>query len=239
MINIPAQNLEIERIFVQIQASNSRSVAITSANSKEGCTSVALALVERCLLAGNSTLLVDFNLYRPALQSALETTATNAGITQAQLTPPQLVTTDDQQLAITGVVAPDQRALIAQLRKPGGLSACIKQWQQQFQTIVFDTSPVNRANARNIPPEQVAAACDATLLVVLSGHTTAPQVATAVEKLNHNGANLVGTVFNDRDNPPLKQELLRELARLPPRFRSISDHLKRWISGSNLLSVEV
>ncbi|MBV1961327.1 MAG: hypothetical protein KUG52_04990, partial [Immundisolibacteraceae bacterium] len=181
MINIPAQNLEIERIFVQIQASNSRSVAITSANSKEGCTSVALALVERCLLAGNSTLLVDFNLYRPALQSALETSATNAGITQAQLTPPQLVTTDDQQLAITGVVAPDQRALIAQLRKPGGLSACIKQWQQQFQTIVFDTSPVNRANARNIPPEQVAAACDATLLVVLSGHTTAPQVATAVE----------------------------------------------------------
>jgi len=40
-----------------------RSIAISSANSGEGVSSIAQALVQRNLLAGHSTLLVDLNLH--------------------------------------------------------------------------------------------------------------------------------------------------------------------------------
>jgi protein-tyrosine kinase len=71
MINIPYQNMEIEQIYAQIFSEPKRSIAICSANAGEGVTSLTLALAERHLLAGHSTLVVDLNLYRPALQSLL------------------------------------------------------------------------------------------------------------------------------------------------------------------------
>ncbi len=235
-MHIPSQNMEIERIYSQILGEGKRAIAISSANSGEGVSSIAQALAQRNLLAGHSTLLVDLNLHHPSLNSLLKL---DKSVSEPELLDkPQLVTIKEQSTTLTGITPPTRRDLVMKLRKPGVLEQCIAEWQQTFDTIIFDTSPINRINASNIPPERVAAACDGSLLIVLAGSTTAAMVSTAVNKLNAADAQLLGCIYNDRDNPPLKNELLRETHRLEPRFSSIAHRLKHWIQQSHLLSME-
>ncbi|MCF6336787.1 MAG: protein SypD [Gammaproteobacteria bacterium] len=234
-MHIPSQHIEIERIYSQILGEGKRSIAISSANSGEGVSSIAQALVQRNLLAGHSTLLVDLNLHHPSLNSLLK-------LDELEQEPdfldkPQLVMVQ-KSVALTGITPPTRRSLIMKLRKPGVLEQYIAEWQQTFDAVIFDTSPINRVNANNIPPERVAAACDGSLLVVLAGSTTEAMVSTAVNKLSAAGAQLLACVYNDRDNPSLKSELLRELHRFEPRFNNISHRLKNWVQQNRLLSME-
>lgn len=234
-MHIPSQHIEIERIYSQVLGEGKRSIAISSANSGEGVSSLAQALVQRNLLAGHSTLLVDLNLYHPSLSSLLKLDESEQ---EADLLDkPQLVTVQ-QSIALTGVTPPTHRSLVMKLRKPGVLEQYIAEWQQTYDAVIFDTSPINRTNANNIPPERVAAACDGSLLVVLAGCTTEAMVSTAVNKLNAAGAQLLACIYNDRDNSSLKSELLRELHRLEPHFSNISHRLKNWVQQNQLLSME-
>ena len=234
---IPSQNMEIERIYSQVLGEGKRAIAITAANSGEGVSSIAQALTQRNLLAGHSTLLVDLNLHHPSLSGLLklDESTPESGL----LDKPQLVSVKKQSTALTGIIPPTRRDLVMKLRRPGVLEQCISEWQATFDTVIFDTSPINRVNANNIPPERVAAACDGNLLVVLAGCTTEAMVSTAVDKLNAAGAQLLGCVYNDRNNPPLKSELLREVHRLEPRFGGIAHRLGNWIRQNHLLSMEV
>ncbi|GLQ75608.1 P-loop NTPase family protein [Vibrio penaeicida] len=68
-MSIPACNMEIEQIFLQLEKHHCRSFCITSTNCGEGSSSIALALTERHLLAGYRTLFVDLNLKHPSLMS--------------------------------------------------------------------------------------------------------------------------------------------------------------------------
>lgn len=249
MMNIPYQNMEIEQIYAQILADPQRAIALCAANSGEGVTSLALALAQRNLLAGHSTLVVDLNLYRPALRSLLNIDAClsaekNSAVlpvnsNTAVLTAPQLVTTKYSALAVTGITAPLQRENLIKLRQPGTLEQCIKEWMQHFDTVLIDTSPLNRVNAQNIPPQRVAAACDGALLVVLAGQTSETMISSAVQKLTTTNAQLLGCVFNDRDNPSLKNELLREVQRMNTNLSWLSRHLKRIINNNRLLTLEI
>lgn len=235
-MQIPSQHMEIERIYSQILGGVHRSIAICSANPEEGVTSIAKALAQRNLLAGHSTLLVDLNLYHPSFNTQLELQEdTQEGL----LNYPQLINTGTEMTLLTGVTAPKRREAVIKLRKPGILEQCIEQWLQEFDTVIIDTSPVNRVNAQNIPPERVATACDGCLMVVLAGKTTEAMITTAVSKLRFAGANLLGCIINDSDNPPLKTELLREVDRLGPKVNWFSSRLRKWINNSRILSLEI
>jgi Mrp family chromosome partitioning ATPase len=240
-MRIPPQNIEIERIYSQVLGEGKRAIAISSANSGEGTTSVALALAQRNLLAGHSTLLVDLNLHHPSLDGLLklEESPSKPEQLDISLERPQLVTVQNQSIALIGITSPVRRDLVMQLRRPDVLEKCITEWQQSFDAVIFDTSPINRINANNIPPERVAAACDGSLLVVLAGSTTEAMVSTAVGKLSTAGVQLLGCVYNDRDNPSLKNELLREIRRLEPRFGRITRRFGNWIRQNRLLSMEI
>jgi len=236
IMNIPSQSMEIESIYTGILESKCRSVAITSANAGEGVSSLAISLTQRNLLAGRSTLLVDLNLYHPSL---LPSFLTENLRDQALLHSPQLVSDNNERMSVIGVIAPNDRAAILKLRKPGVLETCLEQWYLQYDTVIIDTSPLNHLNQHNIPAERVAAACDACLMVVLAGRTRESMVSAAIDKLNYTGSNLVGCVINDRDNPSLKSELLRESIRLEPRFTKISLFLRSWINSSSFFSLEM
>lgn len=242
MSNIPYQNMEIEQIYSQLMSEPGRSIAVCSANTGEGVTSITLALAQRNLLAGCSTLVVDLNLHRPALQNLLDirTETTNLPSTPSSsiFATPQLVTVNKSALAVTGITAKIARENIIKLRQPGILEACIREWSKHFDNVLIDTSPLNRINAQNIPAERVAAACDGALLVVLAGQTSEAMLSSAVNKLKTAKAQLLGSVFNDRDNPSLKTELLREVQRLDSGFSWLSRPLKNFISNNQLLNTE-
>lgn len=236
-MHIPPMNLEIERIHAQALTAGRRTLAITAANSGEGTTSVALALAHRNLLAGRSTVIVDLNLHRPALKPVLAFRGINTA--PSLLDHPQLIATDGRELALTGITVPSRREALTKLRRPGVLAYHIDELLRTFDTVIFDTSSINRVNANNMPAEQVAAACDGAVLVVLAGQTRETTISAAIEKLRCAGAVLVGCVLNDRDNPELKDELLREIARLPPALATFSTWLRRKILDTPLLSLEV
>jgi len=235
MKSIPPLNLEIERVYAQLQATAVRSIAITSANAGEGVTSLALALAQRSLLAGNSTLIVDLNLYHPSLKGMLEIDESN---NQTLLNSPQLIGSESQEIVVTGITVPTQREVTMKLRQTGVLEQCIAELCNQYDCVIFDTTPINRINANNIPAERVAAACDGTLLTVLAGSTTESMVSNAIKKLNAAGGQLLGCVINDRDNPLLKDELLRETKRLPRALHRVGHWLKKQIRDNRLLSLE-
>ena len=236
-MRIPPQNMEIERIYTQLARNEYHVIAISSANKGEGVTSVALALTHRSLLAGNKTLLIDLNLHRPALNKLMDLEVQESANRSFEI--PKLVTVQDQSIALQGITAPTRRDLVIKLRKPGVLEQYIEQWQKSFDTIIFDTSPINRNNAGNIPAERVAAACDGVLLVVHAGHTNEAMVSTAVKKIRLAGGELLGCILNDRDNPTLKSELLRETQRLEPRFSYFANLIRTWLRNNRLLSTEV
>ena len=246
-MHIPSQNMEIEQIYSQLLGGGQRAIAITSANPGEGVTSIVLSLAQRNLLAGNTTLVVDLNLYRTSFNRALnlglassETELLKPELLEPELLgQPQLVMADRHGIALTGITAPSGRDVIIKLRKPGTLEQCIATWHREYDSVIIDTTPINQINANNIPAERVAAACDGALLVVLAGKTTEAMVSDAVDKLTAANASLLGCIFNDRDNPTLKNELLRETERLQPRFGKVSHLVRRWIKKSHLLSLEV
>jgi hypothetical protein len=72
----------------------------------------------------------------------------------------------------------------------------------------------------------------------MAGKSTEAIVWEAVERLEAAGANLLGCVLNNRDNPSLKNELLRETRRLEPRYSRLASMLRGWIRRNRLLSLE-
>jgi Mrp family chromosome partitioning ATPase len=236
-MHIQETSVEIDRIHSLLSEKDIRSIAVTSSNSGEGVTSMAMALAQHSLLAGYSTLLIDLNIYRPSIQSALK--LNDIASEPSLFNQPELVCLENTSIVTTGISAPTKRATIMKLRQRGVLEQCIREWQKSFDRIIIDTSPLNRVNANNISPERVAAACDGCLVVVLAGSTTESMIVSAIEKLNSTSAHIIGCVLNDRDNPSLKNELIRETQRLRPHFNWLANHLEAWLSKNNFLDLEV
>ncbi|PCJ33570.1 MAG: protein SypD [Moraxellaceae bacterium] len=247
-MNIPPQNMEIESIYAQILNGSYRSIALTSSSANEGVTSIAFALAQRNLLAGHSTLFVDLNLHHPSLSCQLKLGQSKSDISgmayesllpSPEIVSPKVVSHGNADTVITGVTNPNSRDAIIKLRKPGVLEECIKEWQMHFDTIIIDTSPVNRVNASNIPAERVASACDGCILVVLANQTTEPMISETAKKLLTANAKLLGCVINDRENPPLHKELIREIDRLPRFLDKHAIKLRRWVNNNLLLALNI
>jgi protein-tyrosine kinase len=234
---VPEHYLELETVYAATLARGFRSLAVAAANRSEGVTSTVSALAHRNLYAGRSTLIVDFNLLSPAVYSSygLPLLPPEPG----RFPSPQLVEHRRSDAPLAVITPRPEKPALLQLREPGRIEAMIEEWKGNFDTVLFDTSAINVINGASLPGERVAAACDATLLVVLSGKTTATAVEQAKRKLTNAGATLVGGVLNDRDDPPLSTELLRETRRFERRFPRAARWLEDKIRSSALLNLEV
>ena len=228
-------SMEIERLYACLESTGIQSLAVTACNSGEGATTLAQALAQRCLLAGESTLLVDLNLHRPGIIPVWQAFPAKD---DTPLAPPQLVRLHGQSVTLLGVVAPSCRDDIIRLRRRDVMERCIARWQQHFERIIIDTSPLNRLNAGNIPAQHVARSCDACILVVMAGRTTEAMVTAAMEKLHHAEARFLGAIFNDRDHPRLLEELQDQLNRLPAPLAALATRLSHWLARQSLLGVE-
>ena len=251
---IPEQHLELEYIYNATLAKGLRSLAVTSANSGEGVSSVLTSLAYRNLYAGRATLIVDFNLFRPNIRQqfllpADAVSSSDMAITpydnkplsniKQQLPSPQLIEHGKSQAPLAVITPNPCKASLLQLREPGTIEEMIECWKKDYDSILFDTSAINSANWSNLPAQRAAAASDGTLLVILSGHTTEAMLATAAKKLTNAGAIIVGCVLNDRDNPQLNYELIREADRIQRRFPRLSAWLKEKVHNTPMLNLEI
>ena len=234
-MRLSPHSMEIEQLYASLESTGIRSLAITACNSGDGATTLAQALTQRCLLAGEKTLLVDFNLHHPGVHPVWPMEIEQGAAPQL---PPQLVRLEQQPVTLLGILAPSCRDEIIRLRRRDVMDHCLAQWHRQFERIIVDTSPLNRVNARNIPAQHVARSCDACTLVVMAGRTTEAMVTAAMDKLHRDDTHFLGAVFNDRDHPRLLDELQYQLSRLPVPFAAPATRLSKWLAQQSLLGIE-
>jgi len=235
MINIPEDYVELEQIYCATLAADIKSLAVVSTTPGEGVSSIIVALAKRNVLAGRKTLVVDLNIYNPAL-SAL-TRSSHQPCSSKTLSPPTPLALSQIHNNIAVVTVPRKRALVLALREPGVLQSHITQWLKDYDNVLFDTSPMSLTNGANLPPEYIASACDGAILSVLATKTTNTALLNTITKLNQAKALLVGIVINDQFNPSLKEELLREVGRIEKYLPTIAGKLNYWIKHSKILAL--
>lgn len=228
------QSNEIENVYSKITTLNYRSIAVTSSTSGEGTTSMVLALANRMLLAGHSVLVVDFNTYTPFFHDILSLPKANTASIK-----PALVSDNRERSILNGVCLPNSKSLLLKLRRTGEIEKYIQDWLNEYDYVIFDTTPYDRVNQHNISSSRVASACDAVLLLVLSGSTTHTMVKETVNNLQEAGANMLGCVMNDKLNPTLQNELEREALRLPKILNPLKTKITTWIKSKSFFKMEV
>lgn len=229
-MTIPATHTEIEQIFIKAELANCQSLCITSTQSGEGATSLAIALTERYLLAGYRTLIVDLNVHKPSFNSLDIPSLENNAF--------WLEYTGSRQ-CFTGVPSPLNAPERLDYKRPGFLKKNINDWSKNYDRIVIDTSPLLNINKGNIPAQIVATACDQTILTVLAGVTNKHDIAQAMKILTSNKITVLGTVLNTKEQPSLIIELCREVNRLvflPENWRTA---IKKRIKNNHFLSISI
>ncbi|GAL25619.1 predicted protein SypD [Vibrio variabilis] len=239
MMTIPATHAEIEELYLKAELQQCRTICMTACNSGEGTTALAKALTERYLLAGYKTLLVDLNLYRPGLAPLSFSDTEEGNGLETQLLCEQN-SADISPKVFLGISVPNDPKTRLQFKDPRQLSEIINHWLEDYDRIVFDTSPLLNVNHNNIPAPVVANACDGTFLVVLSGITMTNQVEEATQQLNEGtSTNLLGSVLNCRDQPSLANEICREIDRLSWMPDRITGWMKTKIRNNSFLSQSI
>lgn len=227
MTQISPFHPEIDAIWHAVVMSGARSVAVVAAENGEGTTLIASALARRAGLSlaadrpdgGRSSaasLLVDLNLARPAV----------ARVLGLRPLPGEIVRLDALGMAVLGDIG---LAGAEGWREPAQLAARLDGWRAEWGMVVLDTAPLLSGDTDIVPGTTAAAAADATVLVTLAGRTPANRVREARERLASVGANVIGAVLNDRDNPSLLTELDRETWRLIKLFPRRMANLRTWM----------
>ena len=181
------------RTMLQISRSNDEPqvIAVTSASSGDGKTSLTLALGLSYAACGARTLLVDCDLVAAGLTHRLNVTSTD-GVLEAVANRALLEyvrTTDIADVAILPVGT--THAHHASTLSPVALRRLISEAKKQFDIIIIDTGPL----LGSIEASLVCAAADRSILAVARNQQR-PLVERSIRHLQEIGAELAGVVFN-------------------------------------------
>ena len=172
-----------------------RSVALTSAVQDEGVSSAALALASS--LASQQrlrVLLVDANLRRPSLHLLCDV-ARSAGLSELVSSAGSWLNqgrqvADNFKVLGAGAAVDNPSSYLATSVLTAGMQSLV----DEVDWVIFDCPPVNSCAEASM----IAAACDATVLVVRSGRTRREVVQDAKRRLEQGSAHLAGAVLNRR-----------------------------------------
>ncbi len=229
---LPTTYQELERVYLRLTEARASSIAVTSVQPHEGVSLLVDAIARRAAYAGKRVLIVDLNLFHPR---PLPVPDSQARWCKGE--PPQPINTAVEGVDLVPV--PDDKKSQILVREVGHLEGLMEQWCGDYDQLLLDTSPISRNNHGNIPATRVLQAASASVLTLAAGVTTLPQLRAAMAELEAADVRLLGTVLNDRYNPCLRDELLREVARISSMFPRISAWLSGKISASQLLSIQV
>jgi Mrp family chromosome partitioning ATPase len=231
MQNLPIHYAEVEAIYNQTIGAGYKSLAITSAKAGEGKTTIAQALVERAQIVGKKVLLVDMNTFNPALSENLRLSMVSP------VSENEIVAIESKGYSL--LTAPKNIRDVLQYRESNLLMTAVNGWLVDFDCIIFDTSALTSLNQSNIPAEIICEVCEGAVLVIEAGTTPANLIQESIEKLKLKKVNLIGSVLNDKSNPSLLIELLRETHRLNRLFPKLMTKLRDKLVNTVLLNISV
>ncbi|MEA3001166.1 MAG: polysaccharide biosynthesis transport protein [Sphingomonadales bacterium] len=167
-----------------------KSLLITSTRAAEGKSSTTLALAQNFARIGNSVLLIDGDLRKPAFVTGLDADEglskllTNHEPLEKHVLKTQF---DNLSLLPCGPLPPNPAELLASPR----LKAILADAVGKFDMVIVDGPPV--LGLADAP--LLSGVCRATLLVVESGRTRTKAALDAIRRLKASGGNLVGAVL--------------------------------------------
>ena len=171
-----------------------KAIVITSAELGEGKSRTAANLAIAMAQAGHRTLLIDADFRRPS-QHRMFGKVRNIGLSNLIIqdaTEHEAITQVEDVpnlwLLPSGPTPPNPSELLGSARMMELMS---KLWQQ-FSYVIVDTPPVNAVTDASI----LAAAANATILIVEQGRTTWPALTHAKLQLERVKANVIGVVVN-------------------------------------------
>lgn len=206
-----SETLELRQAFsalhAQIRLSDTfqsgKSILITSSRPQEGKTTVATCLAITASLAGQRALLIDGDLRRPWIGSALGL-ANGLGLSNVldgRAEPAEVVY--DVNLFDDGPEAASLSVMSAGCKPASFLPAVdwskarrvFQSMSEQFSVIILDTPPVLAANDALL----LARIVDAVLLVIGAGRADRDEVLQTKQLLEPAGVPIVGAVLNSFD----------------------------------------
>jgi len=199
---------EIKRIYSAIESSllkkNPACLVITSAVPGEGKTTVAAGLAAYAARQNNERVLaMDLNWYSPSLHQsfgldltfkfdALKSGASildfvkSSGLENLDILP-SVQSSEDSEVSFGEI---DAQAVFM-----------IKKARENYSFVVVDTSPMFPPNRRMIDPAIISKEADGVALVALANATPREDIKRATKTLEAAGANIIGVIANQWQNP--------------------------------------
>lgn len=207
----------MESIFQQVVGQGARIIGLTGVDHDSGVSTIARALARRGCAGGQRVLLVDASFVSCSEQTVAPPGVTAEGFHKVDLRP-------------TADVALPMRDL-SRLRRT------LHDWLKSYDMIIVDMAPPLPDPKYTLPATVVSKACDATLLVCLTGRVTQGDLELASGALRNAGAPLAGVIVNHREQPTLGAEMAREAERLRRFAPGVVARLQKQVGESKFLNV--
>ena len=201
-------------ILKSIDSINGKTVFITSPESGDGRSFISSNLAKS--LARNSdqsVLLVDFDRHQPIIHNLFDISA-NRGIAEV------LAGVSSLEECIHPTEYPNLHILPSGLHKfpldhfltTMNIQRLIDSLKNDYDVIIFDSSPINKANRHNIDPTTASQMMDLVYMVVTPRKTRKNILMSSILKITENGGNVDGIIVNNifaRSNKKISDRMKR------------------------------
>jgi capsular exopolysaccharide synthesis family protein len=173
---------------------SARTILITSPMQGNGKTTIAVNLTLSMSLSGQSIVLVDADLRRPAVHAALKIQKQPglSDVIRNKMSAKDAVRAVKNKnnkidVITAGTVLPNVTEIVGSKR----IAAILGNLKEDFETVIVDAPPLVISDSYNL-----ASKVDGVILVLEPGQTREDQAKVIKEQLNRAGARVIGVVFN-------------------------------------------
>lgn len=221
----PTDFTEVVRLHRAVMRHPSGPVLITCTTEGEGASLLSALLAFRNQSQGKPTLLVDLNLKNGTLTRQLGQHPAEWVLGTTTKSKKQGLPTTALAPELDFLPLPSDAASLAWLAHGTNTPLFLDALCKQYQYVIIDSTPLTATNRQNADPLTLAATAR-TVLVAAQGVTPTGLVQGSISQLTQSGANLLGVVFNAKDDPDPRTVLQGMLSTIRPIAPGLSSWLR-------------